>query len=72
MRALSLLVAVLLVAGAAPAHAQEPPTVTLEASPGLVTYPDAVQLSGRVDPVIEAESVRILDQEGRIRADATP
>jgi peptidoglycan hydrolase-like protein with peptidoglycan-binding domain len=72
MRALSLLVAFLLFVGAAPVRAQEPPTVTLEASSGLVTYPGSVRLSGRVEPVVEAESVRILDQEGRIRAEATP
>ena len=76
MRKLTLLAALVVVGQAvwipAVGRAQEPPTVTLEASAGEITFPEAVRLFGTVDPVIEAESVRILDEEGRVRAEVTP
>jgi len=72
MRTLTLGVVAVLIVDAGPALAQEPPAVTLEASSTIVSFPDEVGLSGTVEPVIEGESVRILDEEGRIRAETTP
>ena len=75
MRTLRLLLAAVLVGvgtWGAPARAQDSPSISLEASPGQVTFPDAVRLFGAVDPLVEAENVRILDEEGRIRAEVAP
>jgi hypothetical protein len=72
-RVLVCVLATSLVAGAwaAPALAQDAPTVTLEAGRQRIEFGQEVLLRGRIDPPAEGETVSILDETGRERATAT-
>jgi N-acetylmuramoyl-L-alanine amidase len=69
---LALAASAALLAYAAPAHAQAPPAgVTLKASRTIVTYGNAVVLSGKVSPEHAGEQVQIINEVGEIVAEAT-
>ncbi len=63
--------ALILASRALPARAQASPAVTLTAWPSVVTYGDAVSLSGTVSPPAGGETVAVVDAAGTLLAQAT-